>query len=308
MPEDVNSMSRTPLLVTGGEGMLGCEIARIAQNGHQFEAKSPGRSQLDVRDPQAMSRMSDWVAGGWIAHCAAIVDVEGCARDPDGARRTIVDGAIHAAKLAADSGARLFYPQSFLIYDGEVNPISELEEPRPMSLYGRLKWEAEQEILARVDTPLIVRMAGFFGGASKDKNFVGRILPQIHAAVVDGRGRFEVGDRIWQPTWTRDLAANTVRLMQAGASGRYQMACHGEATFHQVAVEIAVAMGWQDRIEIVRVASTQVSQNELGRRPDKAILDCARLMEEGNDIQRDWKASLHEYLQDEYFNKYRFEA
>lgn len=292
------------MLVTGGQGMLG----RAFAGAQGFDVHAPGRAELDVRDRAAMLREADRIAGGWIVHCAARVDVEGCAREPEAARETIVQGTRNAIELARLAGARLFYPQSFLVYDGATNPIAETETPRPLSFYGELKYEAERLIEDALDDALIVRMAGFFGGEEADKNFVGRIIPVMHAAMERGESVFNVGDRVWQPTWTRDLADNSVELMRAGAKGRYQMACNGHATFADIAREIVLALGWQDRFAIETVDASLVAQSELGRRPDIAILSCTRLTDERRNLQRDWRATLHAYLRHPFFDTYRLKG
>lgn len=288
--------------------MLGSALSKQAGHFPGLEVRAPGHDELDVRDTEALEAFGDWVKGGWIVHCAARVDVEGCARDPDGARAVIVDGTRNVAELARKSGARLLFPQSFLVYDGHENPIAEDEQPRPLSLYGTLKYEAEQVATSITEDALIIRMAGFFGGEATDKNFVGRIIPVMLAAIQKGETRFEVGDRVWQPTWTDDLALNSLELMQAGASGTYQMACEGQATFAEIAQEITVALGWQDHLEVVTVDASLVAQSELGRRPDVAVMSCSRLTAEGRNRQRAWRPALHAYLQAPFFNQYRLEA
>ncbi len=300
-----NMTRRIPVLVTGGEGMLGRGFAAMASQFPQFELMTPGKGTLDVRDPAALAPWADRVAGGWIVHCAARVDVEGCAREPDAAHETIVLGSRHVAELATRAGARLLYPQSFLTYDGAVNPIPETESPRPLSFYGELKYAAEQAIVAAHGDPLIVRMAGFFGGEAADKNFVGRIIPAMKAAIDRGDRRFSVGTRRWQPTFTEDLALNCLLLMARDARGSWQMACHGDASFAEVAETIAVALGWQDVLAIDHVDPAAVSGNELGRRPDCAVLAMTRLREAGLDLQRDWRASLTLYLQRSFWDQYR---
>jgi dTDP-4-dehydrorhamnose reductase len=296
------------VLVTGGKGMLGAAFARQAAQFSRFEVRAPGRDDLDVRDAAAVAGWADWVQGGWVVHCAARVDVEGCAREPEAARETIVAGTRNAVDLALRSGARLLYPQSFLTLDGATNPIPEDVEPRPLSFYGEIKLEAQRAVEEAMPDALIVRMAGFFGGDAADKNFVGRIIPAMRAAIDRGETEFKVGDRVWQPTWTEDLAFNSLHLMSRGASGLYQMACRGQASFAEIAEVIVDALGWSERLRIVHVNASEVAQSELGRRPDVAVLDCARLRREGADLQRDWRGTLHAYLQGEFFNKYRLEA
>jgi len=296
------------LLVTGGQGMLGRAFAQQAALLPEATVWAPGRDELDVRDVDALLAAADRARGGWIAHCAARVDVEGCAREPELARAIIVEGTRNAVRAAKAAGARLFYPQSFLVYDGATLPIPDDEVPRPLSLYGEFKYEAEQIILSELDDALIVRMAGFFGGEEADKNFVGRIIPAMFAAMSRGETRFGIGDRVWQPTWTRDLAENSLHMMLAGKQGIYQMACHGQASFAELAQEIVNALGWADRFQIDPVDAASVSGNELGKRPDAAVLSCARLRDERLDLQRDWRATLHAYLRHPHFDRYRLKG
>lgn len=300
-------MSSTPILITGGGGMLGTAFAEVAGAGPRFVPHALPHSALDVRDAAAVMNCADRVAGGWIVHCAAMVDVKGCATDPGTARAVIVEGTRNVAALAKASGARLLFPQSFLIYGGGDGLIEESTPPAPLSLYGALKLEAETVVLDMLDDPLVIRMAGFFGGGALDKNFVGRIIPAMHRAMMRGETVFPVGDRVWQPTWTRDLAENALHLMQLDATGAYQMGSHGEATFHEVAAEIATALGWTGRLRVEPVASALVAQEETGpeRRPDRAVLACERLRREGRDLQRDWRATLNAYLTHPHFDQYR---
>jgi len=300
-------MSRIPILVTGGGGMLGKAFAEIAEASPRFVPHALTHGALDVRDAAAVMKCADLVTGGWIVHCAAMVDVKGCATDPETARAVIVEGTRNVAALSKASGARLLFPQSFLIYGGGDGLIEESTPPAPLSLYGGLKLEAETVVLDMLDDPLVIRMAGFFGGGALDKNFVGRIIPAMHRAMVRGDSVFPVGDRIWQPTWTRDLAENSLHLMQLDAAGTYQMGAHGEATFHAVAAEIAAALGWDGRLRIEPVSAALVAGDEAGpeRRPDRAVLSCERLRREGRDLQRDWRATLHAYLTHPHFDQYR---
>lgn len=300
-------MDRIPILVTGGAGMLGVAFADTAARHGRFLPLALSRTQLDVRDPDAVMEHIDAVRGGWIIHCAAMVDVKRCAQEPEVARATIVDGARNVVELAKAAHARLLFPQSFLVYSGGEGLIGEDVAPEPLSLYGQLKLEAEEVVSNALADPLIVRMAGFFGGEAADKNFVGRIIPTMHRAMQSGQRTFAVGDRVWQPTWTEDLAENSLHLMEVGAAGVYQMASHGEAAFHEIAQHIVSCLGWGDRLVIESVSAGSVAADETGpeRRPDRAVMACERLRRERRDLQRDWRATLGAYLARPFFDQYR---
>jgi dTDP-4-dehydrorhamnose reductase len=294
------------VLVTGGHGMLGNSFRRqLAKYIPHCLVEALGKNELDVRNIDQVMGHAEWLQDGWIIHSAALVNVEGCAQDPTLARETILMGAQNMISLAKATRARLFYPQSFLIYDGSNEFISEKVEPNPLSLYGQLKYQSEINILEALENPLIVRMAGFFGGNEKDKNFVGKIIRHMSELIEGGVKQIQVGDRIWQPTWTDDLALNSLLLMATGQIGTFQMACHGTASFYQLTKEIVRILSWEENIDVIPVSERDVSSTELGRRPAKAELDCRRLMESGHDLQRPWQIALKEYLSDSYFDQYR---
>lgn len=294
------------IIITGGMGMLGNAFSlKLAELLPDCEFKVLSRKELDVRDKEAVLGWANWLGNGWIIHCAATVNVEECALNPFEAERTIVDGTRNIIELSKVTGSRILYPQSFLIYDEIAGFISEKEDPRPISLYGKLKYEAEKLIIAQSEKALIIRMAGFFGGNHRDKNFVGKIIQHLKKLIENGQSSICVGDRIWQPTWTNDLAMNSILLMANEEEGIYQMACQGTASFFNLTEEIVKILNWENLIKVIPVSESEISGNELGKRPSKAEFDCQKLKEKGLYFQRPWQSALNEYLQDPYFMLYR---
>lgn len=296
-----------PILITGADGMLGRALtAAVRQAGHgAAPLLAPGKQQLDVSDAAQLQRLQGEFCAGWIFHCAALVNVEGCAMNPELARKIIVDGTQHVIDFARATGSKIFYPQSFLTYGDCETDIPEHHVQAPLSLYGELKLEAQRLIQAQCPDSLVVIMAGFFGGEDKDKNFVGKIIPGIRQAIDKGDQTFAVGDRVWQPTWTVDLARASLELMRENRSGSYQMACTGEASFFELTQEIVRHLGLDQRIDIVKTSVGAVTQNELGRRPQRAVLSCQRLRDEGHAPLPDWRDSLATYLAQPFFHQYR---
>jgi len=304
--ERLTQLNSRRILITGARGMLGCAfVEQLAKYAPGCEAVALGKDDLDVRNKEQVMKWSRWLKDGWIIHCAAFVSVEGCASNPKLGKEIIVDGTNNLLELAAATNSKMFFPQTFLIYDGSCEFISEEIAPNPLSCYGQLKFEAEKSILDSSQDSLIIRMAGFFGGCHRDKNFVGKIIRQIAQSVERGHKVFQIGDRVWQPTWTNDLALNSLLLIANNEKGKFQMACHGSASFFELTQEIANQLNWNDLIRLVPVRENEVNSNELGRRPPKAVLDCRRLNSKGLDLQRPWKNALQEYLSGSYFNQFR---
>jgi dTDP-4-dehydrorhamnose reductase len=292
------------ILITGGGGMLAGSFRRALAADHPAVAVwAPRHAELDVCDESHLARAIEFQPT-LILHCAARVDADFCEENPEEAHRSIVGGTRFAIQVARSAGARIVYPQSFLIYDGECETITEATAPQPLSIYGREKLAAERLLLDSAPGALVVRMAGFFGGADVDTNFVGKVVPHLAKLIARGDTRLEIGDRIWQPTYTDDLARNTLLLASRRNEGIYCMACHGEASFHALTVEIARCLGIADRIHIERIDAKVLAGREKAQRPLRAVMDNCRLRDEGLDQQRAWQVALDEYLQHPYFRSF----
>lgn len=298
---DFVQLQQQRVLVTGGHGMLSrAFVGMLAEHAPQAVVWAPSRSELDVCNAEAMKAAASFGAD-IVVHCAARVDADFCETDHAAARASIVGGTINAIELAKATGARLLYPQSFLVYDGEENPITERTVPKPLSVYGDMKLEAEARVLDSSADAISVRMAGFFGGYAKDTNFVGKFVPHLSKLIAQGTTGMDIGDRVWQPTYTDDLALNALALLEADKRGVYCMACHGEASFHDLASEIVRQLGLAERFEVRRIDAVTLAGREAARRPLRAVIDNQRLREEGLDLQRPWQDALAAYLSSPYF-------
>ena len=308
MFDDFSALRDSRILITGADGMLGRAFAEA------LRAQSPetcvlarSRAMLDVTDvDQVMSQEVD--APDIIVHCAGLTNADQCEREPELARRVHADGTRNVVRLARAISARVFYPQSVFIFDGSELPVTETTTPWPGFTYGRVKLEAERHVLSMLPGSLVVRMAGFFGGDEKDKNFVGWFVQTMERMLAAGATDVEVGDRIWQPTYTLDLAMNSLLLLTLRRTGVYHMGSNGEATFHAVAQACVDSLGLARRIRVIPAPSRPCDTKEPAKRPSRMVTRNDRLCAERLDRQRDWRTALHEYLQRPYFDRLRHAA
>jgi dTDP-4-dehydrorhamnose reductase len=183
--QGLESLEGKSFLITGGQGNLGSAFAEaIRANIPHSLICNPGKAELDVSDVNSFASLNGY-SPDYVIHCAVKLDADFCESNPEAARKIIVDGAQNVIDYSASEGAQLFYPQSFLIFDGSENPTNESTKPNPLSAYGEMKLDAENLALSLSD-PLIVRMGGFYGSECKDKNFVGKIFEQFKQMLASG--------------------------------------------------------------------------------------------------------------------------
>lgn len=289
------------IVITGAKGMLGQAFQEVlARQAPKAAVLALGKTELDVRSLDQVLGIEDF-RPDLILHCAGIVNADYCEEHTDEAHAVKVGGTRNIVELALRTEAKVFYPQSFLIYDNQDLPVTEATLPNPLSVYGRLKLEAEQIVADALPQSLVVRMAGFFGGREIDKNFVGKFVPHIAKLIKAGVQSIEVGDRIWQPTYTNDLAYNTLLLLANDKVGMYCMASHGQTSFFDMACEITKLLAIDGHFSITPVSSIKVSINEKAKRPETVIMENRRLNGEGLERQRAWQNSLADYLDHPYY-------
>lgn len=305
--DDLSSLNGQTILVTGANGMLGRAFVEAIDSVVPGARLLPrGRHELDVTDrDRVMAEAHE--QPDIIIHCAGLTIAEECERRPERTRQVHVGGTANIAALARESAARLLFPQSILIYDGEELPVTEHTTPSPTSVYGHAKVEAERLAL-EVPRSLVVRMAGFFGGDDKDKNFVGQITRTFDRMLAEGQMDIEVGDRVWQPTYTLDHARNCLLLLAREREGIYMMGSKGEASFYEVASACVEILGLDQRIRVRRASSQQFDARERVKRPARMVVANDRLDAEGLNRQRPWRAALAEYLQRPWFDRLRDES
>ncbi|WP_156466037.1 MULTISPECIES: dTDP-4-dehydrorhamnose reductase [unclassified Rathayibacter] len=210
-------------LITGASGMLGTDL-RTVLGDRPFTALA--RRDLDVTDLDAVRAA---VAGhDAVLNCAAYTRVDDAESDEQEARRVNAVGAGNLALAAAEAGAAIVQVSTDYVFDGSAtSPYAESHPREPISAYGRTKAEGEELVLAaNPDRGYVVRTAWLYGahGANFAKTMVRLAGSHETLSVVD--------DQRGQPTWTTDLAARLVELVDSGApAGVYHGTNAGETTW-----------------------------------------------------------------------------
>ena len=299
---NLEGLRNKTFLITGAAGMLGKAFHEaLIEDVGECKVMALSHQELDITDRNAVLSL-EAEKPDFILHCAAQTNVDRCQEEPEDCACVQIDGTLYIAELAQRVEAKVFYPQSFLIFDGSETPTTEATAPAPLSIYGNYKLEAERQLLLMLPDCLVVRMAGFFGGEEADKNFVGKFARHLVKLIGDGVTSYEVGDRIWQPTYTLDLARNCLHLLALGKTGTYNMAGHTEASFFELAQACVEYLGLSDRITIERVSADIMAQRDRAARPKCVLLANQRLQAENLDLQRAWQVSLKDYLSRPYFH------
>lgn len=252
-------------LVTGAGGLLGTEFAHAAARlGMGVSALRHG--DLDVTDEARTRGVILTERPDLVIHCAAYTAVDLAETEPDLAFRVNRDGTRHAARAAADVGARFVYVSTDYVFDGEASrPYPPDAEIAPASVYARSKAAGEAEALA-LHGAVVVRTGWLYGAFGR--NFVGTVVARAR----EGLPLRVVDDQRGRPSWTSNVVDVVFDLVEEGVAGVWHVADGGEATWLDLACAALRLAGVDGEVEGV---STE-AWGAAATRPRYSVLDLAR--------------------------------
>ncbi len=221
-----------------------------------------------------------------VVNLAAYTAVDAAEEHEDEARAINATGAGVLARAAAEAGARIIHVSTDYVFDGSAtSPYPEDAPHAPVSAYGRTKAEGERLVLdGHPDGASVVRTAWLYGagGPSFPSTMLRLAASHDTVSVVD--------DQRGQPTWTVDLAARIVELVDAGApAGVFHATATGETTWFGLARAVFTAAG----LDPARVRPTDsASFVRPAPRPAYSVLGHGGWARVGLPPLRDWREAL----------------
>lgn len=278
------------MLVTGGGGQLASALAS-RPNTVVFAA-----SELDITNRDQVQAGLESERPDVVVNAAAYTAVDKAESEVELAFAVNRDGVRHLAEACDHLGATLVQVSTDFVFDGSASkPIPPEATARPISAYGRSKWEGEEacrEVLG--GRALIVRTAWVY--ASGHANFVATMLRLM-------RSRPEIGvvaDQIGTPTWATTLANAIVRLVELEARGTHHVTDAGVASWYDFAVvieRIARHRGLlQERCEVRPIRTADYPTPAA--RPVYGVLDKTMTFDVLGGPTPHWESSLDACLLD----------
>jgi dTDP-4-dehydrorhamnose reductase len=291
------------ILLTGTSGKVGGALLPLLRRSQEVLALK--RAEFDLSDPPALAAALDRLEVDLIINPAAYTDVDRAEGEPELAFRINAEAPAELARWAARHNVPLVHFSSEYVFDGSGETPWREEDPcRPLSSYGRSKWEGEKAIQASGAPQLIIRTSWVY--AAKGANFL-RTMNRL------ARERDElrvVADQFGAPTSASTIAETVAMILARSASaaqlakdfasahGLVHLANSGSTSWHGFAS--AIVEGLKARQQPVKASAVQAITTKdfptKAGRPGNSRLDLSRLRQVFGVNTPPWQQALRREL------------
>jgi dTDP-4-dehydrorhamnose reductase len=299
------------VLITGGRGQLGVELARSFQpfaTVHSFDLPD-----LDISSASSVTFAIEKFQPTFIINAAAYTAVDKAEQEPSIAHAVNAEGPRILASAAAQYGAGLVHYSTDYVFDGrKPSPYVESDPTAPLSEYGRSKVAGENAVLASDAAHLVLRSSWICG--THGKNFLLTMLrlgsEREELAVVD--------DQFGAPTWSRALADATRDILLKAKSpdglrpisGLYHLTAAGQTSWcrfanaiFEEARRLTAQPPWMQQatsglaLKVREVRAITTAEYPLpAKRPSWSVLSNAKIQQRLGIRLPDWREQLHAVL------------
>lgn len=284
------------ILLFGKNGQLGSEFQRLLPNLGVVTAWD--QEDLDLCDTLALKINLYDKKPDLIINASAFTAVDRAEEDVDIAMKVNALAPGVMAEAARTFNAAFIHFSTDYVFDGKKGtPYTEEDAANPLNVYGKSKLAGEENIIQAGGAFLILRTSWVY--SMNGESFVGKVLGWARKNTT----LRIVNDQISNPTWARELAEATFRVLSTYRGslqdvikerrGIYHLAGDGYTSRYEWAKEILA--NDPKRTEQLVQTLDPVSSDEFPTpavRPLFSALDCSKIAETFDIRLPDWRKSL----------------
>lgn len=271
--------------ITGAAGLFGQGLVAAFSTRHEVVPLT--RTDADITNAEAVLAVLERVRPELVVHPAGIPDLDICEADPARGFLVNYEGTRNVVEAARRVGAGIAHISTDAVFDGKkLSPYLETDEPRPLTVYGKTKLQAEQAVKTWAKH-WIFRVPVLFGPGKT--NFVEKGLRKI----VSG-GEYVVGNDQWGcATHTVDAGMKIMEVVEKGPCGLYHLSNQGSCSRFELA-RLAAQLAGLDPEKVVGVPDAMLRRRTP--RLKYAVMEMGALRQAGFALPRPWQESLADYV------------
>ena len=263
------------ILVTGANGQLGWELGQLVNSYPAFKFVFVDRSQLDLSLPDTFEKMIHAIKPDCIVNTAAYTAVDKSETEKALAYTVNATAVQELARISKVLAIPFITYSTDYVFDGEANqPYLSSTKMDPVNYYGSTKAAGETLAMEANEHTIVIRTSWVF--SSHGNNFVKtmmRLMKERESLNI-------VADQKGRPTYAKDLAIATMKMIEAMNAGKtlsgvYHHANTGETTWFEFAAKIKAIAGLTCALNPIETKDFPT----LAKRPAYSVLDTSKIEE-----------------------------
>lgn len=274
------------ILITGANGQLGYDFRRLFDS-LNLKYIATDIQDLDITDIEKIRVFVKNKNISLIINCAAYNNVDKAEDEPDLCRKLNTYAPRDLAIVANEIGAEYITYSTDFVFDGEKEfPYTEEDTPNPLSIYGQSKYDGEKEVFTVKKDSFVVRTSWVFGVANNNfnKQVINWSSTKNELAIVD--------DQVSSPTYSKDLAYFTWKLIQTKKYGLYHFSNNGEVSKYEQAAYVLDKIKWQGSLKKAKTTDFPLK----AKRASYSKLNSSRLENLIGEEIPSWQSGIDRFL------------
>ncbi len=281
--------NKLKILLIGSNGQLGHDFQKLFKN-LNIEHMAVDYEELDIAnntDIENFFKKNNNFTH--IINCAAYNDVDQAEKNIEQCIKINKDAPLIIAKYSKKMNAIFVTYSSDFVFDGKKkNPFLEEDIVSPLSIYGKSKSSMEKDVMEEYSKSFIIRTSWLFG--KNGENFNTQVInwskTRDKLSIVD--------DQISAPTYSKDLAEFSWKLIQTEQFGLYHITNNGIASKYEQAKYVLEKIGWKGTLETAKTKDF----NLPAKRPHFSKLSSEKVEKLLGERIPDWKSGIDRYLEE----------
>ena len=276
------------ILLTGSNGQLGHDFKKLFDS-LKIEYIATDYQELDITNNEFLEQFFDKNNDfSHIINCAAYNDVDKAEIDEKVKLLNII-APYKLAEFARKINAVYVTYSTDFVFDGQKKePYTEEDIPNPLSEYGKSKYEGEQKVLKTYNKSFVIRTSWVFGIANNNfnKQVINWSKSRDALNIVD--------DQISVPTYSKDLAEFSWKLIQTEKYGLYHISNEGIASKYDQAKYVLEKIGWKGKIGTAKTEDF----NLPAKRPHFSKLSSVKVEKLLGEKIPSWQSGIDRFLKE----------
>ena len=272
------------ILVTGGNGQLGCEINQLSSN-YNYDWLFTDTDMFDISDLMNINVFLDKRNPDVIINCAAYTAVDNAEVDFENANIVNHKSVELMAQWSNNNNCKLVHISTDYVYDGtSLTPVKEDMQANPVNNYGKTKLFGDIACLKNNPSSIIIRTSWLY--SSYGNNFVTNMIN-----LMKSKSELNViNDQVGSPTYAGDLAITILYLITNNKwiPGIYHYTNFGKVSWFDFVNDIKSIYGFNTTIDSISSQEYFIKT----KRPKYSLLDNSKIKNTYDIIQINYLDSL----------------